>query len=69
MIPNASVALDAHLNAVGAFFRSTGPEACRTGLLHRLFVGFRRLMVHSIPTHLQFKRLSNALLIKSIIIL
>lgn len=45
MIPNATAALDAHLNAVGAFFRACGPAACKNGILHRLFVGFRPLMV------------------------
>lgn len=45
MIPDSATAIAAHTKAVGLLFQKYSPELYKTGLFHRLFVGFRPLMV------------------------
>lgn len=49
MIPNNSAtAMSTHVNAIGMLLRGYGPEAFGSGVLHRLFVGFRPLLVRGL---------------------
>lgn len=45
MFPNSTAGLTAHIKGVGELIRSHGPEQYRNGTLHKLFVGFRPLLV------------------------
>ncbi|EED21360.1 conserved hypothetical protein [Talaromyces stipitatus ATCC 10500] len=45
MMPSTSVALEAHLKGAGQLFRAYGADACKAGVLHTLFAGFRPLLL------------------------
>ncbi|KAJ5689714.1 hypothetical protein N7462_004106 [Penicillium macrosclerotiorum] len=45
MLPNSIVALTAHVQAIGALFRAYGPESLVSGVPHKLFLGFRPLLI------------------------
>ncbi|KAL1963109.1 hypothetical protein VTN77DRAFT_8652 [Rasamsonia byssochlamydoides] len=45
MSPNAAAGLSAHIKGVGELIRAHGPEQYRSGILHKLFIGFRPLLV------------------------
>lgn len=47
-MPSTSAALEAHLKGAGQLFQAYGAEACRVGILHTLFTGFRPLLVRSV---------------------
>lgn len=52
MIPDSVPALASHIQAVGLLLHAHGPDMCSFGLLHKLFVGFRPLLVPSLPSDL-----------------
>lgn len=60
MFPGPSEGLTAHTNAVGRILQAHGPERYQTGILHKLFIGFRPLLVsstsHCLRKHLIFRR-------------
>ena len=45
MFPERPSGLTAHIKGVGALFQAQGPEMFRSGIFHRLFVGFLPLLV------------------------
>jgi hypothetical protein len=45
MIPDAVAAFAAHTKAVGRLFQTYSPDTFKHGYSHRLFVGFRPLLV------------------------
>ncbi|CAG8909831.1 unnamed protein product [Penicillium egyptiacum] len=44
MIPDSVAAILSHVQAVGMLLQAHGPSMCSSGLLHKLFVGFRPLL-------------------------
>ncbi|PLB52007.1 hypothetical protein P170DRAFT_352165 [Aspergillus steynii IBT 23096] len=53
MLPESLPALTAHVKGVGLLLLTYGPEACKSGALHKLFVGFRPLLVLEAFRHRQ----------------
>ncbi|KAJ5629396.1 hypothetical protein N7528_003053 [Penicillium herquei] len=51
MIPDSVAAIAVHTRAVGLLFQAYNPKVFKSGTLHRLFVGFRPVMViHAIQS-------------------
>ncbi|KAL4863946.1 hypothetical protein BDV12DRAFT_20545 [Aspergillus spectabilis] len=45
MFPDSSLGLAAHFNGIEQLFQANGPEKYSSGVLHKLFVGFRPLLI------------------------
>ncbi|KAJ5623310.1 hypothetical protein N7490_011915 [Penicillium lividum] len=45
MIPDSAAATAEHIKAVGLLFQAYGPDVCKDGFPHKLFVGFRPLLI------------------------
>ncbi|OJJ41817.1 hypothetical protein ASPWEDRAFT_287930 [Aspergillus wentii DTO 134E9] len=45
MLPESASALTAHIKGVGLVLQAHGAESCKSGVLHKLFVGFRPLLI------------------------
>lgn len=45
MIPDSVAAIAEHIKAAGLLFQTYGPDACKEGFGHKLFAGFRPLLV------------------------
>ncbi|KAJ5651995.1 hypothetical protein N7507_009421 [Penicillium longicatenatum] len=44
MMPDSATAIAEHVKAAGLLFHVYGPDACKEGFIHKLFVGFRPLL-------------------------
>jgi hypothetical protein len=49
MNPDSVAAIASHTQAVSMLLHAHGPHMCSLGLLHKLFVGFRPLLVRALP--------------------
>ena len=49
MFPGSTEGLTMHTNAIARIIEANGPERYQTGVLHRLFIGFRPLLVRKTP--------------------
>ncbi|KAL4876177.1 hypothetical protein BJY04DRAFT_223262 [Aspergillus karnatakaensis] len=45
MFPDSSLGLEAHFSGIEQLFQANGPQKYSSGVLHKLFVGFRPLLV------------------------
>ena len=45
MFPGPTEGLKMHINAVARILQANGPQRYQTGVSHRLFIGFRPLLV------------------------
>ncbi|PGH03467.1 hypothetical protein GX51_04041 [Blastomyces parvus] len=45
MLPDSAYGISAHIKGVGRLIQTTGPDQYKSGILHKLFVGFRPLLI------------------------